>query len=436
MIVPTPRCAILVASSIPIAGVIVTAFPESSVASLYLPLLAMFLCLYDLFTIPNSKIIDITFDIPSFLYVGDTFKLQITVKTPEKSKVFKIKLFLETMGDTNILPLSEIEVKNGMGTGFIPITPKKRGRLKIKNLWMAFRGPLEFLEARKKIPHNKIVDITQNVKGLHAEALEFFTKDISTGQKLQPLKGAGSEFESLTDYTIGMDNRFIDWKRSARHHKLLAKEFRPEKNNQIILGFDTGRLMTEPIAGRPRLDHFVRAGLMLGWVSLRAGDLVGSCGFDFVFRNFLAPGRTPSFFLKLQRFTSNLSYQTTETNFTLSLTELAGKLRHRALIVLFTEFGDSVSASLLLECLELLTKKHVVIFVSIPDPISSYLPKVYPQDFSKMAEAVIADNFRKERAIVLERMNRLGVYSLDIEWNKLGASLINRYLTIKRRGTL
>jgi uncharacterized protein (DUF58 family) len=104
--------------------------------------------------------------------------------------------------------------------------------------------------------------------------------------------------------------------------------------------------------------------------------------------------------------------------------------------VLFTEFGDGVAASLLLECLELMRRKHLVIFVSIPDPLLTRLPDAYPRDLSAMAESVIASGFQRERAIVLERMNRLGVYSIDAELGKLSGALINRYVMIKQRGLL
>ena len=39
---------------------------------------------------------------------------------------------------------------------------------------------------------------------------------------------------------------------------------------QIVLAFDTGYLMAEPIGGLPRLDHAIHAGLLLGWVAIVA----------------------------------------------------------------------------------------------------------------------------------------------------------------------
>lgn len=54
-----------------------------------------------------------------------------------------------------------------------------------------------------------------------------------------------------------MDRRTVDWKQSARHQTLLAKEFRTERNHQIVMALDCGRVMSEPIDGAPRIDRAI-----------------------------------------------------------------------------------------------------------------------------------------------------------------------------------
>ena len=53
--------------------------------------------------------------------------------------------------------------------------------------------------------------------------------------------------EALREYVPGFDSRYIDWKHSARHRKLVCKEFQIERNHPVIMAFDTGYLMLEPI---------------------------------------------------------------------------------------------------------------------------------------------------------------------------------------------
>src|SRR3546814_18060177 len=85
-----------------------------------------------------------------------------------------------------------------------------------------------------------------------------------------------------------MGRRAIDWKQSARHLKLHAKEFRTERNNQIVFAIDAGRQMTDPIAGPPRLDRAVSAVLQNAWVALKLG--ASASQFAFASRPRLASG--------------------------------------------------------------------------------------------------------------------------------------------------
>jgi hypothetical protein len=59
-----------------------------------------------------------------------------------------------------------------------------------------------------------------------------------------------------------------------------------------------------------------------------------------------------------------------------------------------------------------------------------------PATFEGVAEAVIAEHFRRDRSVVFERLARLGLHCLDVAPGGLSVSLVNRYLDIKTRGLL
>ncbi len=242
---------------------------------------------------------------------------------------------------------------------------------------------------------------------ISSAAVQFFSRDAVDGIKVQQQKGEGAEFDALREHAAGLDNRFIDWKRSAKHLKLLSKEFKTERNHQIVLAFDTGHLMAEPIEGLPRLDHAIHAGLLLGWISLRSGDYVGSFGFDARVRQFMQPSRGLPYFTKLQNGSSQLGYQTEETNFTLGLAELNFRLKRRALVVLFTEFIDTTTAELLFESLQRMANRHAVIFVTLRDSMLPNIIDAKPERFQDVAQSVVAHDLLRERAVVLERLTRL-----------------------------
>src|SRR5262249_28603934 len=155
---------------------------------------------------------------------------------------------------------------------------------------------------------------------------------------------------------------------SAKNRKLVSKEFQIERNHQIIFAFDTGRLMLEPINGVARLDHVIKSGLLLAWISLRNGDHVGLFGFDARIRHYVSPSRGLPWFAHLQRAAARLAYHAEETNFTLALADLNARLKRRALIVLFTEFIDTTTAELLLDSVQRIGNRHAIIFVTLRDP--------------------------------------------------------------------
>jgi uncharacterized protein (DUF58 family) len=372
---------------------------------------------------------------PKQLYPGRADAAELDLTTGGYAMPIVLEALLEQTGEADA-PVIVSGTIDGKLTMKLPITPRRRGRLRIDAVWMRWRGPLGLCEFSRRQPAGDNIDVVPDIKGIHDSALRFFSQDAPYGIKSQRLKGEGAEFEDLCEYEPGMDYRLIDWKRSARHRKILCKEFRQERNHHIVIGFDTGRLMTELTDGVTKLDQAIRAGLLLAWVSLYNGDFLGGCGFDARFRNFIKPGKGMPYFARFQHFAAELAYRTEETNFTLGLAELNTRITRRTLIVIFTEFADQIQAELLIESLGWMTRRHAVIFVTFRDSALAGLQNGAPDDFSSVARAVIADDFLRERSIVLERIARLGVHCIDAPAAGIPTALLNRYLLIKRRGLL
>jgi uncharacterized protein (DUF58 family) len=433
---PTRRAVLAFSLSVPIALILVSSGVGAWYLALYYPVAVLSLFAADaLGTLPSRRLsVEVTH--PKNLFPGKSgeARVEITAEGYEGSASFDV--LLEQSGEA-----APPEINSGVMTGGslsvgIPITPRRRGKITLGAVWARWKSPLGFFERVRRYDVNGRVDVVPDVKGAHDEAIRFFARDAEYGVKSQRFKGDGAEFDDLREYTQGMDNRFIDWKSSARHRKLLCKEFRQERNHHVVLGFDTGRLMTEPLHGIPKIDRVIKAGLSLGWISLRGGDFLGGCGFDVRFRNFVKPGRGMLYFNKIQRFAAELSYAPEETNFTLGIAELHSRLKRRSLVVLFTEFADTIQAELLIESLEWMAGKHVVIFVTMRDPMLLKLRNGEPGDFRGAARAVIASDFIREREIVLGRIAKMGVRCLDVPASGMSSALLNCYLSIKRNRVL
>ncbi|MDR2142277.1 MAG: DUF58 domain-containing protein [Deltaproteobacteria bacterium] len=439
MLRPSLKALALFAATIPVTALIVALTPDLWRLTLIAPILALAALGVDLARAFPDRDLDPEISLPTLLFVGRESQALLSLKAyPQKKTVRKLQLeaLLELDGPLKPPGPQTITLQGVEGVFPLPILGLRRGQADLRALWLRWRGPWGLAEIRSRRTLELSVMVSQDVYRVHQDTINFYSRQSLIGVKPQPFRGEGAEFESLTEFATGMDPRRIDWKRSGRHRRLLAREFRQERNNLIVFGFDTGRLSQEPVGEVTKLDHFVAAALRLGWVCLKSGDLVGGCGYDLTFHSFLQPGRGVRFFTQLRAFTAGLDYGLKETNHTLALAELSGRLPHRALIVLFTEFIDEVSSELLVESLALLTRRHMVIFVTVGDPLLPTLKNQRPSSLQGLASSVLADNFAKSRELVLNRIRRLGAYCVDAPAGQITSELLNRYLLIKQRGLL
>ena len=435
---PTRRAVLIFAPGVPLALLLVIQDPALWALSFdYAALVLAAVALDALLALPRRRLA-LAIAAPERLYVGEPGRVAVTLSaTRRHPRAVRLELLAEQRGDLDPPEIVAAELPpGGEAPALLRLLPRRRGRVHLDRLWLRWRGPLGLVELMRVVAVDRAIDVLPNVRGVEGAALRFLSQEAVFGVKPQLQRGEGAEFEALRDYAPGFDTRFIDWKHSARHRRLLCKEFRIERNHQLVLAFDTGYLMREPIAGMPRLDHAINAGLLLAWISLKGGDLVGAFGFDAAVRQYLAPQRGTAGFARLRQAAAELDYRSEETNFTLGLAELDARLKRRALVVLFTEFVDTVTAELLIESIGRVARRHLVLFVTLRDPLLQRTADRAPERFADVAEAVIAHDLLRERSIVFERLERLGVHCLDVPSRGLSVALVNRYLMVKERGLL
>ena len=375
--------------------------------------------------------------LPPLLYVGSADDLKIELEFEAGPLPGRIEIQLETNELLGVQTPQGLRGWDGrIRPHTISVTPGRRGMAKVVKLWSRWQGPLGLIQKRHIEPLNIDVPVTPNVRWVRDEAIRMFSRDAEFGIKTQIERGDGSEFDALREFASGMDRRAIDWKHSARHRHLLAKEFKTERNHNIVFAFDTGRLMSEPLGGVPKLDRAITAGLLLAYVSLRNGDRT-------MFNGFAArPGASSGFltgtssFPKAQAVVAEMDYSEDEANFTLALSSLASQLERRSLIIIFSDFVDTISAELMLENVKRLTDRHLVLFATFEDAALSQMADAAPETAEDVARAVIADTLLAERDVVFRRLQRMGVQIIESTPEQFGAELVSRYLQIKQRDML
>lgn len=437
MIKPTRRSVIwmIVGIPVPISIVVYNAgwWPFSF---LYTSLVILAVMFDGVIAFPRH-LLKVKCDTPILVYIGNTANCSLSIEKTNFSIETRFSIKLEFEGEVECADKSEVSIKPTKPLkSLIPFKPVKRGKLVLVCIHFQWTGPLCLVSLQKSVPINSEILILPNGRPNRATDIIYQSFEAPSGYKLQNYRGDGMEFESLKDYSRGQDNRFIDWKQSAKHRKLLCKEFKAERNQHVFLAFDTGKLMKEPIDGIPRIDHAINSGLLLSWHALRTGDLVGLYAFDSKERAYLPPVRTVNNLSTIQYSAAKLEYSISETNFTLGLGTLYQKLNRRSLIVFYTDFVDTTSAEFMFQNLARIIRRHLVIFVTFKDPQIKKKIISPPVDLYSISSTIVADELLIERQILSERLRRLGVHCLDVIADQLSVRLLNKYIEIKEKQML
>lgn len=309
----------------------------------------------------------------------------------------------------------------------------RRGNWVFSNLWLCWPSRLSLFEFVPKTAFALEIAVVPNIRRVQSGEISTTVQSRLFGVKENRAIGEGTEFHQLRDFVPGMDASSIDWKRSARHRSLVAKEVRAERNHHVIIALDNGYQMREEIAGLPKIDHAITAALATAWAAAIGGDLVGLYAYDAEPRLFLPPEPGRAAFTRLRSRTAELRYESRETNHTLAMTELNRRTPKRSLIIVFSDFVDTTSAELMVENIGVLAKRHLIVFVALRDPILESQVRVTPADMDGVAETVSTGQLLQERRLVLERLHQLGVTIIDAEPGHISSRLISTYLEIKAR---
>src|SRR5260370_396516 len=99
------------------------------------------------------------------------------------------------------------------------------------------------------------------------------------GTRVSPRLGKGRDFDRLREYVTGDDFRDVAWKASAHHGKLITREYRLDRSQEVLVCIDRGHRMAARVAQLTRLDHAVNAAVLIASIADRMEDRMGLLSF-------------------------------------------------------------------------------------------------------------------------------------------------------------
>ncbi|WP_336160841.1 DUF58 domain-containing protein [Amycolatopsis sp. VC5-11] len=251
------------------------------------------------------------------------------------------------------------------------------------------------------------------------------------GRNAVLIRGQGTEFDSLREYVIGDDVRSIDWRATARASDVMVRTWRPERDRQVVLVLDTGRVSAGRVGDAPRLDAAMDAALLLAALASRAGDRVDLVAYDRRVQASVPNASTPSLVNALATIEPSL----VETDARGMVAEVLRRTRRRALVVLLTGLEPAPLQEGLFPVLGSLTARHEVLVASVADP------RVAEMAASRGSAEAVYDAAAAERALAdressVAWLTRHGVGVVDAVPEELPPALADRYLALKAAGRL
>lgn len=254
------------------------------------------------------------------------------------------------------------------------------------------------------------------------------------GAHLARKRGDGTDFQELREYRQGDALRQIDWKATARAHRLISRQYQIERHQQIVLMVDTGRRMLARDGALAHFDQALDAALVLAYLALRQGDAVGlhASGGE---RRWVPPQRGMASLDVLLHASHDLQAQSVATDYLAAANELSLLQHRRSLLLWVTNVRDEDTEELL-AAVRMLHKRHLVVVASLRE---SAIDAAMDAEVATVSDAVhvgAAARYLEQRAAVHERLRAHRVTVLDVTCDELPAALVQEYLAIKRRGAL
>ena len=322
------------------------------------------------------------------------------------------------------------------------VTPPTRGRFWFGELHLRIAGPWRLCYAERRIPAREEAHVYPDLRGAMRLVLATTARDLTNlGLRQVRLAGSGSELDRLRMYVQGDSMRDIDWKATARRAQPATRVYETERSQSVLLCVDAGRAMAAQVEGEngtamSKLDCAINAALFLAFVAVRNGDRVGLALFSDGVKQLIPPAAGRGQYRRIVGALYRAEPTLTAVDYSALFRELIVRVPRRSLIVTFTDLFDEDQARALTVPMRRLAHRHVPLCVALRDPSLERRLQSAPGEAGGAFQQAVAVEVLDERERLRHLVAQQGVQLLDTTPRALTIDTVNRYLEIKRRGTL
>lgn len=325
----------------------------------------------------------------------------------------------------------------GTVTARARIDPTRRGRFEPSEVVVRVEGPLGLAARQRRRVLPGVLRVLPPFRSQKEAELRIDrARMLEVGMWSAQGRGGGTEFDALREYSVDDEVRRMDWAATARSAKPVVRTYRAERNQQVLVLLDNGRVMAGQVDGVPRVEHGMDAAMMLTAVATRLGDRCGLVAFDRSVRAVVPPGSGKAQLSRVTEAMYDLEPQLVESDYQGAFATTLARFRRRALLVLVTELTEEAMSETLVPALPMLLSRHLVIVASVADPDVRGWAEAVPAEASTAYRTAAAVEALDRRARAATRLRGLGATVVDAPPGVLATRLADAYLQVKATGRL
>ncbi len=314
------------------------------------------------------------------------------------------------------------------------LRPTERGDYHFGNVLLYIKSMLGLLMRRCSMEAAQMVSVFPSFIQLRKyELLSRTTIQAETGNKRMRKIGHSMEFEQIKEYVRGDDIRTINWKATARKGGLMVNNYTDEKSQQVYCIIDKGRLMKMPFAGLTLLDYAINSTLVLSNVCLQKQDRVGLITFSHQMGTVLAADRKAIQRENILQLLFNQQTDFLESDYEMLYMQIRSSIKHRSLLVLFTNFESLSGLKRQLPYLRSIAKHHLLLVVFFENTELYQLSRLEANNIEEVYIKTIAEKFSFEKRLIVKELQNHGILSILTAPENLTINTVNKYLELKAR---
>lgn len=394
------------------------------------------LVLFDALRLLSATVPEISRRVDSALPLGVWRKAYLTLKNPSKRPMNVRVIDHYPHGVAVRKEALDLQVPPGTeAEQYYEIKAVHRGTHVFEAAHVLLHSPFGFWRKRVRTGETTQVRVYPNFQAVaRYMMLDVNQRLAQIGIHRRRRRGEGREFHQLREFVEGDSMRQIDWKASSRMRKIISREFRDERDQQVLFLMDCGQSMRAKDGELSHFDHALNAVLLMGSVALRHGDAVGLITFGGE-RRMLSPRKGTSQLNLILNNVFDIQPSLQTSDFASVAEQVLTHCRKRTLLVLVTNIKDEDDGELA-PALRMLRRKHLVLVASMREKVLQEALEQPVTQFDDALQVGAVHTYLKRRRQLNESMRAKGVLSLDVEPDKLPVSMVNSYLDIKAQGLL